>query len=172
MAQVFWAARDLDGWNLGGNHSFILIYLNQNESLLRTKAESEGGTKFAILAGHQVSGNLVFVANQTADVQCVREVLNPSLAGYWDFDMEEKRITPPSGSGWSFAIKLEELAWKYAINTSSKAQEYGLLNFNCATWVNTMLTVAGVSQYERMKLGEFSGIDWGEEDLLDKSLFK
>jgi hypothetical protein len=172
MAQVFWAARDLDGM-FAGNHSFILVYLNQNESLIRTKSESENGTKFATLGGHQKDGNLIFIPNQKADVDCVKEVLNPSLAGFWsDFDMEENRINPPSGSGWSFAIKLEELAYKYESNTASKIQEYGLLNFNCATWVNTLLKVAGVPQSERIKNGEFSGIDWGEEDLLDENLFK
>lgn len=173
MAQVFWAARDLDASGLPGNHSFILVYLNQNESLIRTKAETESGYKFATLGGHQLDGNLIFVANQTADVQCVKEVLNPSLKGFWsDFDMEENRINPPSGSGWSFAIKLEELAYKYSINTASKPQKYTLMDFNCAAWANTMLKVAGVPLSERIKLGEFSGIDWGEEDLLDEKLFK
>lgn len=173
MARVFWAARDLDGWAFVGNHSFVLIYLNATESLIRTKSESEGTTKFATLGGHVKDGNLIFIPNQKADVQCVKESLNSSLKGWFsDYDMEQNAITPPTGSGWSFALKLEELAYKYETNTKLKPQEYGLANFNCATWVNTMLKVAGVPQSERIKLGEFSGVDWGEEDLLDESLFK
>lgn len=169
---VYWAARDLDGvpW---GNHQFILIYMDVKQSLLKTKPEFSGGQKFSTLGGHKVSGNLVLVANQTADVKSVKEVLDPSTnVGWSDFDMEEKKIAPPTGGDWSFSVEVERLAYNYDRNVKATPQEYDLTDENCATWVNTLLKIAGVSKARRTKLGEFSGIDWGEEDLLDESLFK
>ena len=37
---------------------------------------------------------------------------------------------------------------------------------NCAAWVNSILERVGIPKSEREHLGEFFGIDWGEEDLL------
>lgn len=172
MTQVFWAARDLDGapW---GNHQFILIFLDSGQSMVRTPTQSEGGQSFVTFGGHIKDGNLVLIANQTADVASVKEVLNPATKTGWsDFDMERKSIDAPSGGTWSFAIKIEELAYKYEKNAAVNPVKYDLWDENCATWVNTLLKVAEVSETARRTAGEFSGIDWGEEDLLDESLFK
>lgn len=172
MANVYWACRDLDGWAFAGNHQFILIYLTANENLLQTGTNTENTNKFATLGGHNGSGNLILIANQTADVESVREVYKKFVSTVFDYDLEEHKITPPDGSGWSFALKVEQLAYNYVRNTATNPQPYGLQDLNCATWVNTLLKVAGVPASERATLGEFSGIDWGEEDLLDESLFK
>jgi hypothetical protein len=172
MAEVYWAARDLDGppW---GNHQFIAIYLGENEALRQTKAEDEGGTKFVTLGGHVENGNLIFIPNQTADVQSVREAINPSCAGWWsDYDLEKHKIDPPSGGGWYLATQCEELAYKYQTNTKSSPVKYDLWDGNCASWVNTLLKVIGITQTDRSRAGEFNGIDWGEEDLLSEDLFK
>lgn len=172
MANVYWAARDLDGppW---GNHQFILVYLNSNESLISTEAKTEAGQKFVTLGGHVEDGNLVYIPNQSADVASVREVLDPSTNTSWsDYDMEKKYLTPPSGGGWSFAIRIEELANNYQRNSQASPVEYDLWDSNCASWVNTLLKVAGVSSADRNRAGEFSGIDWGEEDLIAESMFQ
>ncbi len=172
MAEIYWAVRDLDGvpW---GNHHFILIILGEKEHMGRTQIQTEGTQRFVTLAGHEQGGNLVLIANQKADVDSVKEIINPSLITGWsDFDLEKHSISPPTGGTLSFAWKIELLAYKYESNTQATPVEYGLWNFNCATWINTLLTVAGVPQSERSTAGEFSGIDWGEEDGLDENLFK
>jgi len=172
MAEIYWAVRDLDGvpW---GNHHFILIILGEKESMMRTKTQEEDGTKFVTLAGHEKGGNLVLIANQKADIDSVKEVIDPSLITGWsDFDMEKHSISPPTGGGLSFAWEIERLAYNYERNTATTAVPYDLGDVNCATWINTLLKVAGISQSERSTAGEFSGIDWGEEQLLDESLFK
>jgi hypothetical protein len=172
MADVYWAARDLDGppW---GNHQFILIYLDDNESLISTESQSEASQSFVTLGGHIGDGNLVYFPNQSADVRSVREVLDPStITGWSDYDMEKKYISPPNGGGWGFAVQIEELAQNYLNNSASTPVEYDLWDENCAAWVNTLLKVAGVSKATRMRAGEFSGIDWGEEDLLPVSMFE
>jgi len=171
MAEVFWAARDLDGIP-AGNHHFILIFLDFKESLLRTKAEFSNGQKFATLGAFEIEGNLVFTANQPTDVRSVKEVLDPSiLVGWSDFDMENHKINPPTGGGWSFAVKVEELAYNYMRKTEESPVEYNWYDENCAAWVNTLFKVAGVPQHERIAAGTFSGIDAGEEDLLSEELF-
>ena len=172
MANVYWASRDLDDWAFVGNHQFILIYLATDENLLQTGTKVESGYRFATLGGHNGNGNLILIANQTADVASVKEVYKKYVTTLTDYDLEEHKITPPNGSGWSFALKVEQLAHNYARNTATTPQPYGLQDLNCATWVNTLLKIAGVPDSERAALGEFSGIDWGEEDLLDESLFK
>jgi len=172
MADIYWAVRDLDGvpW---GNHHFILIVLGDKEFMMRTKFEEEGGQRIVTLAGHNVGGNLALIANQKADIDSVKEVINPNYNKGWsDFDLEKHSLTPPTGGGLSFAWEIERLAYNYENNTKTSPVDYDLWDRNCATWINTLLSVAGISQSVRNKAGEFSGIDWGEEDTLNEDLFK
>lgn len=173
MAKVYWASRDLSSFFIG-NHQFILVMLDKNEALLKTKSNTESGQKFVTLAGHQPKGDLIFVPNESGDVTSVKEVLNPALTkGNWsDYDMEKHQVSTSSGGGLDFAKKCEELSYKYQTNTKTSPVDYDLWDRNCATWVNTLLKVAGVSKNDRIKAGEFKGVDWGEEDLLDEKLFK
>lgn len=171
MANIYWAARDLSSF-WWGNHQFILIELGAGENLSQTQIQTEGNKRFVTLAGHQPDGNLVFVPNEPGDVKSVREYITPSSRGRWsDYDLEKHAITPV-GASLTFARQIEALAYKYRANTKDKPVKYGLLNVNCSTWVNTLLKVAGISESARHKAGEFKGIDWGEEDLLDEALFK
>lgn len=172
MAEIYWAARDLDGppW---GNHQFILIYLDSSENLLQTQSVEESETKFVTLGGHILDGNLVFIANQKADVQSVKEVINPKLAGSWsDYDLEKHKISATDGLNWSLALKIEQAAYNYEKNAGSSPVDYDLWDRNCATWVNSLLKSVGVSAADRKTAGEFNGIDWGEEDEISEDLFK
>lgn len=176
MAHVYWTSRDLDSFFLG-NHQFILVELTGSETLSRTTAEEERGTRFVTLGGHQPYGDLVFIPNQVSDVESVKETIlsgnNRTSFFSSDYDMEKHLIrSPTGGTGIDFATNIERLAYNYRANTASTPLEYGLLNYNCATWVNTLLKIAGVSRAIRLRAGEFSGIDWGEEDLLDEALFR
>lgn len=172
MASVYWAARDLSSF-LWGNHQFILIFLEANEAMAGMIVHEESGKKFFTLAGHQPAGNLVYIPNQTDDIASVRESINKSLRGTWrDFDLEKHSVSEPTGTGLSFALQLKQLADKYDANVKNNPVEYSLQNRNCSTWVNTLLKVAGVPLSTRQTAGEFRGIDWGEEDLLDENLFK
>ena len=172
MAEVFWAARDLSSFFLG-NHQFILIFLGANEAMPGIQIHEEGGRRFFTLAGHQPHGNLVYLPNQTDDIVSVRESINPRLRGrFRDFDLEKHPITPPTGGGFGFAFQLKQSAERYEANTRTSPVKYDLWDRNCSTWVNTLLKVAGVSESVRLRAGEFRGIDWGEEELLDENLFR
>lgn len=172
MAKVYWASRDLSSF-IFGNHQFILVLLGKEENMIKVTTKEEKGTRFVTIAGHQPNGDLVYVPNEPADVDSVRETLNSKLKGnFYDYDLEKHYITPPNGNSWDFALSLEVLAEKYAVNTKISPVKYSLTDRNCSTWVNTMLKISGVSKSDRLTAGEFNGIDWGEEDLLDESLFK
>jgi hypothetical protein len=170
--KVFWAARDLAGspW---GNHHFILICFKSNYSFPRILTKKEGGVNFITLGGFKNNGNLVFTENEASDVQSVKEVIDPSMAGaFSDFDMEYNRVTAPSGGEWAFAQTLVDQAFNFKRNTATSPVPFDLRDSNCAAWVNTMFKIAGVSAATRLKAGEFSGMDWAEEDEIAASLFK
>lgn len=171
--KVFWCARDLNGvaW---GNHHFILIYLSPVYGLPPLTVLAEKGVRFVTLGGFKVGANLEFKANEASDVKSVREGLNPSKRSWWraDYDIERHRVPSPLSSDQQFAVKLVQQAQAYKVNTQTKPVKYSLANENCAAWVNTMFKVAGVKKAARTNHGEFFGIDWGEEDLIDESLFK
>jgi hypothetical protein len=48
---------------------------------------------------------------------------------------------------------------------------YKLANENCACITNSLMKVLGYSESVRHELGEFWGVDWGEEDLVDSHYF-
>lgn len=171
--EVYWASRDLAGmpW---GNHQFILITIPQSYHLTSILMQTEGELKFITLGAFKSdNGNLIFKANEPNDILSVRETLNPSLQSWYsDFDMSQQRVKAPDGGELAFAIKLIELALKYSNNTYYSPIPYSLVDQNCAAWVNSVFKAAGVSLDNRLSAGEFSGIDWGEEDELDETLFQ
>jgi hypothetical protein len=171
--RVYWAARDLSSFFVG-NHHFLLVYLSQGASLAEVLTNKVKGQRFVTLAAIRKSGNLVFQENDADDVRAVREVLDPSVTKVWkpDLDLEKHRVRPPSGGDLAFAQALVRLALNYRRRTAKQPVPYHLVGDNCAAWVNTLLRVAGVPKSQRVQLGEFSGIDWREEDLLDPSLFR
>lgn len=173
MAKVYWCARDLAGSPVG-NHHLLLVLLGAGESIPPFDAQTENGQRFVTLAGFKKDGRLQFGANDENDVQAVREYLNPAKHLRWwypDFDLEAHEITPPSGTALAFAQRLARLAENYRRNEATRNQPYDLNDENCAAWVNTILKVAGVSSATRIRLGEFNGVDWGEEDPIDETLF-
>ena len=170
--KVFWCARDLDGVPVG-NHQFILIQVDPIYGLPPFSIKEEKGVRFATLAAYNVGGNLEFRDNHPTDEQAVREFINPKKRGLLsDYDLEKHRVPSPLSSDQQFAETLVKQALAFKVKTQSKKIQYNLSDENCSTWINTMLKVAGVSLANRQKHGEFSGIDWGEEDLLDESYFQ
>lgn len=169
--ETYLAARDL-GTSPAGNHHFILILLPTKLRLHRMKAEIENGQCFVTIAADDISGSLLFCPNLRNDVQATKEMLCPARVGWSpDFSLERHKISP-IGSPWNFALQLERMAYNYERNTANAKISYSLKSCNCASWTNTILKVAGVPKVEREKLTEFSGVDWGEENLLNEQLFR
>jgi len=127
---------------------------------------------FAIKQGG--SKRLLVVNNDSTDVHAVKEVLNPAMASrQWaDLDLEKHEIMPPTGKTPDAFVKdiLVKVAL-YKKNEAKKSVPYSLIDENCACWVNSLMKACGISQAARLKAGEFSGFDWGEEDEIDASYF-
>ena len=182
---VYWCARDLDGIPIGNHHFILIVAPNttggfDGESVL-TEDASEGTTYFyTIGAFKKENEDLKFIKvsiNQNADVQAVREYLDPDEHTNPiepDFDLEPHFVAPPSGSIENFISSVVQLAVNYKSkedNIEYPPIPYSLIDENCSAWINTLFKVAGIGKSEREELGEFFGIDFGEEDLISEEFF-
>lgn len=179
---VYWCARDLDGIPIGNHHFILIVAPNttggfDGESVL-TEDAPEGTTYFYTVGGFKKLGIIIdptevikMVVNEKSDVKAVREYLDPeehTNALTPDYDLEAHLVTPPSSSVETFIKQVVQLA----TNFKAKGEiEYNLIDENCSAWINTLFKVAGISEAERLELGEFFGIDFGEEDLIPEEFF-
>lgn len=173
---VYWCARDLKGLAVIGNHHFILIVTNENNFLdLKFSPASESNHYFCTLAAFKSNDSeLAFHHNDETDVYSVLEYINPekyTSPFTPDLDLENHKVASSNGLDLDFIKLVTQLADNYVNNTINGAPKYTTLDSNCAAWVNTLFTVAGISQQDRERYGEFFGIDIGEEDLIDQNLF-
>ncbi len=174
---VYWCARDLAGLAFVGNHHFILLVTSRsNFTEIAFKPEKEKGIHFCTLGGFKEDNDrLHFRLNDEHDVKATREYINPdehTSILLPDLDLEPHKVTPPQGSTLEFIKTVAQLAQNYQTNTKQSAPQYQLIDDNCSAWINTLFAITGVSEGARETYGEFFGIDWGEEDLIDKALFR
>jgi len=169
--EIYWSARDLAGSPVG-NHQFILIYVDPIFGLPPFSVLEEKDKRFVTLGAFSIGGNLEFQANEPSDVKSVRESIDTKKRGWFsDFDLEKNKVPSPLASDQKFAETLVKQALAFKVNIQSKKIKYTLVNKNCSAWVNMMFKIAGVTEHNRNSYGEFNGVDWGEEDLLDENLF-
>lgn len=175
---VYWAARDLENFFLG-NHHFVVIVFESRSQARRvcgdfkgigfTSTINEQGSKIFYTSISVVKDNALIELDilPGPDVQAMKEVINPyEYTSWWvaDYDLEGHRISTEE----SFMTMVMQLSVNFE---NSESTDYNLLNQNCASWVNTLFKVAGVSSEDRANLGGFAGIDIGEDDLIDETLF-
>jgi hypothetical protein len=176
---VYWCARDLDGPPIG-NHHFILLVCPDTTVLFSGKPPKQENTPdgtvyFYTVGAFKKDGILPDLlkveVNQDTDVKAVREYVDPdehTSPLKPDYDLEPHLVNPPSGSSSDFMKAVVQLS----INFESKGHiQYSLIDENCAAWINTLFKIAGVSDADREKAGEFFGIDWGEEDFIPEDFF-
>ena len=173
---VYWCARDMGYMMPVGNHHFILVVLNQSGELFGQPTLSEkfgeGVIFFATVSTTKMYGEIGVVINGDSDVEAVREYVDPkehtSLLES-DFDMRAHFVPAPDEDIEKLVADIERLTKNFAGH--SPGIPYSLLDENCACWVNTLFKVAGLPKELRVELGEFSGVDWGEEDLMNEKFF-
>lgn len=176
---VYWCARDLESIPIG-NHHCILLVCPDTTVLFTGKLPKQEDTPDGIIYFYTVGAfkkdtilpDLLKVeVNQDTDVKAVREFVDPdeyTSPFTPDLDLEAHKVNPPSGSFSDF----EKTVVQLVANFEAKGDiQYALIDENCAAWINTLFKVAGVSNAERKELGEFFGIDWGEEDLIPEEFF-
>jgi hypothetical protein len=100
--------------------------------------------------------------DHAGDLKSYREDACNERGVFSDLDYVGKEIFG-YGDESLFVNKLMELYDRSEAYFKNHSIEYRLVNQNCATWVNGILKAAGIADEERERIGEFSGIDWGEE---------
>ncbi|MCK5612960.1 RHS repeat protein [Candidatus Pacearchaeota archaeon] len=172
--KVAWATRDIAGLPVG-NHHFILIIPDNPGDFPKEKLVDMGGGQlgFTLDAGN-ISGRLQYRFNDENNTAAVRESFNNTQRWYKpDLDFKGHKVAAPSSMTDTAFIKLLlSQASNYAANEASANIAYNLRGPNCATWVNSMFGPAGISGADRIRLGEFFGFDWGEEESLGERYFK
>jgi hypothetical protein len=170
-AKVYWSARNLAGWwNPFGNHHFVLI--RTAKPILSVGPVHYKGEDFMTLGGFSVNGLLKFEANNSTDVQSVKDKID--TLGVWEpsLDMQKHRVAPPYGVDRWFAEGLVVRSLYFEENSRSTPMPYELFGDNCAAWVNTLFKVVGVTLGERRRAGQFWGIDAGERLEIPEEMFQ
>ena len=164
-----------------GNHHFIWVVLQPHERLNLAKPISLGfdNLKFSTFSAFNIYDRLEVRINDPVDTNRVtnffaktQRSLHISLVDARRRLLEYNAIAPPTGTGLSFALKVEQLAYNYKRNTFNFKVPYNIRSLNCSSWVNTLLKVAGVPQYKRNKLNDFSGVDVGADIVFDEKWFQ
>lgn len=190
---AYWSARDTDPTPIGNHHFIALVYGSQQQAE-RVKQEwgvdyiqdvnDEGVTFFYSTVGITtdtagLDGDLVVVYNYASDKKSIHEIAKESNTSWNvpDFDYEGHRI-PIESSCLDFASLDEQIDAILERVTNFMAHysvgdrvKYSVIDENCACFVNSVLSSCGYSPADRDELGEFAGVDWGEEDLIDAKFF-
>ena len=168
-AKVYWCARDLVGFPVGNHHFLAFIPDNPNDFTGKT-VDMGGGSQGWTNGGQPKAGKLVSTPNDGNDLQSVRELRDPQNyppGTFSDWDGEMHEIPTPQGmTDTQFINALQKAIDEYQNNCP-----YSLVDENCSAWVNSMLERVGIPKSERDRLGEFFGVDWGEEDLIPSQYF-
>ena len=176
--KVYWCGRVLDSI-LRGNHHFIMVVPDNPKDFPGMLIDLFGGNKGLSLGGFEKDGWLVYEKNQKADIAAYREFSNhkeyarcpDKYKSGWSLERHE--VPAPKGmTDTDFIKKLLEGALNYEKNSEEKCFKFGLFfGPNCASWTNSLFNHAGIGEADRFKLGEFSGLDWGEEVLIDDGMW-
>lgn len=177
---VYWCARDLEKSPIGNHHFILLVFPDATERFSGEPSKQEdtpdGTTYFYTIGAFKGADGfpdlLKMIVNQETDVKAVREYVDPdehTSPLTPDYDLEPHQVTSPLGSSENFIMTVVQLATNY--KTKGDIQ-YSAIDENCAAWVNTLFKVAGLSDTAREELGEFLGVDWGEEDLIPEDFFR
>jgi nucleoid-associated protein YgaU len=130
------------------------------------------GESFLTLGGFYVSGFLVFGANNSEDVQSIKDKIDGMSWGEPNLDLQKHRVAPPNGSDPAFTEELVRRSLIFDKNSKATPIPYELFGDNCAAWVNTLFKVCGVPLGERIRAGQFRGIDAGERLEIPEELFE
>lgn|GEM_PF-2004803 len=194
IAGVYWSARDLDSSPVGNHHFITIVYKSIEQAEKFLKNYGTGYSSFANEAGLIVhyttfgvqtddgtaGGSIIIDFNNASDVQAVKEAVNPDQYTNWytaDFDYEA-HLMPFSLSekGYISLNKLMEASVTASQNfnlhhSAGTRLPYSLVDTNCACIANSEFAALGFTSADRERLGEFDGIDWGEEDLVGTEYF-
>lgn len=183
--KVFWASRDLENI-LGkfgiGNHHFIVMQFGSETDAPKgsspKKIECDCGQKDPVwivcldLTTVNKNGKkcVLIKENDPADVAAFK-------AGYCgekdSKGFQRKEVNAPTGkTPEGFEQEIFDAFQRSKKKLNSEERKYDVLDANCATWVNNLFDHVGISSKDREVLGDFDGIDVGENDSASSDSFK
>lgn len=194
IAGVYWSARDLDPSPIGNHHFITIVWQSKEQADAFRERYGVGYSSFGNQVGLPVhfttmgvqtddgsgSGSIVIEFNYASDVQAVKEEVNPEEYIHWyapDYDLEAHLMPfglSSAGFGRLGEFMKATMASARNFNRHYEAGTtlpYSLLEQNCACIANSQFNALGFSASDRERLGEFSGIDIGEENLVDPGYF-
>ena len=110
-------------------------------------------------------GAVLVGENYEKDVKAYKEHYCNNTTWYTpDLDYQGHTVPTPNGmSDLEFMQKIVNAYTVFKENIKSSPPQYNLCSTNCSAWVNGLLKSVGISEADRIKLGEFWGVDWSEE---------
>jgi hypothetical protein len=192
VAGVYWSSRDIDSIAIGNHHFFTFVYEDEKQAariadlgIAETfSEENDKGVRinFATLGvdKDRKSKGIIIKSSPKSDRKSIKEISkeeNTNLFSY-DYDFQGHRV-PREASSIPFASDEELMAAisEKTINFNNHFNigdivEYSLVDENCACVVNSIMRVLGFPKKVRRELGEFWGVDWGEEDVIEDRYFE
>ncbi|MDD3006658.1 MAG: hypothetical protein PHX30_03705 [Candidatus Pacebacteria bacterium] len=192
IAGVYWSSRDMEGFFIGNHHFITFIY--ESEAQAKRIAEKWGIEYFSEVndksmtvyystmgAGKGDGTNYIRINfSPGADRQSIHEIAKEDNTSYFssDYDYQGHRapydLASPAFSSYEELMDaiLESVSNFNAHFDAGDRVKYSLIDENCACIVNSIFKVLGYSSSDRQEMGEFWGVDWGEEDLISDRYLK
>lgn len=192
VAGVYWSSRDMGPSPVGNHHFFTFVYEDESQAqriaasgIAETfSEENDKGVRiyFATLGVNkdEKTEGIIIESSPKMDRKAIKEISkekNTSFFSY-DLDFQGHRVLPESaapvlGSSEQLMMAISEKVDNFNAHFSAGDRiPYSLVDENCACIVNTLMKTLGYEKNIREKLGEFWGVDWGEEDLVSDCYFE
>lgn len=192
VAGIYWSSRDMSSSPVG-NHHFITFVYESEEQAARIAAlgfpvtfseENDKGIRiyFATMGVGKDNGTkgIVIETSPKYDRVSIKEISKEDNTHWYssDYDFQGHRIppelaSPAFGSHEDLMAAITERYKNFNAHfNAGDVVPYSLVDENCACITNSLLKVLGYSASLRRELGEFQGVDWGEEDLVDEHYFE
>ena len=171
---VYWAARDIECFPPVGNHHFVIMTFHRKEDSPnpgQTVEVSDARGRHIFVLCYALfptwpECNVEIKVNAEEDVKAYEEYFCNTQGVLCDFDFEGHKIPPPPGMGMKeFMQKISDAALKSKDWLAQHLGQckYNPLDRNCATWVNDLMTYAGVPEDVRRANNDFEGLDLGHD---------
>lgn len=192
VAGVYWSSRDMGPSPIGNHHFTLFVYENKEQArriadkgIAETfSEENDKGVRIyfstlGVSKDNKTKG-IIIESSPKLDRKAIKEISKEENTGAlsYDLDFQGHRVPPEmaspaftSAEEMMMAISERYMNFNAHFDAGDRIP-YKLANENCACITNTLMKVLGYSESVRRKLGEFWGVDWGEEDLVDDRYFE
>ncbi|MCD4766367.1 MAG: hypothetical protein K8R34_07640 [Methanosarcinales archaeon] len=186
---VYWSARDMDPSPVGNHHFITFVYNSKKQAIRVTRQwginyKSEQNDKdltvfFTTMGAGKSRKKIIINFNPSSDLKAIHEIAKKDNTNWHssDYDYEGHRVPYNfSSNNYASSEELMNAILQRVSNFNKRYNagitvDYSLVDRNCATLVNSIFKVLGYTDYRREEIGEFRGVDWGEEDLIQDSFF-